>query len=123
MKAIKRVTLVLLVIFFVVSCGKEENTNKSTCDLTDPIEELSWLKEIKNSITNCSCEMSIIQATYDNQTVFYTLMTDPLCDGVQSIVLLDCKGKIVETFANSEISGYKEKETNMKVLYRCKTSN
>lgn len=123
METIKRVTLVLLVIFFVTGCGKEENANKSTCALTNPIEELSWLKEMKNSLTNCSCEMSIIQATYNNQTVFYTLMTDPLCDGVQSIVLLDCKGKILKTFANSEISGYKDKETNMKVLYRCKTSN
>ncbi|MDD2307548.1 MAG: hypothetical protein PHP53_22785 [Prolixibacteraceae bacterium] len=119
----KKIFILLITIFVVASCGKDENTNKSVCNLTDPIEELSWLKEMKNTMTNCSCEMSIVQANYNNQTVFYTMMTDPLCNGVQTIILYDCEGKIVKTIANSEISSYKAEETNMKVLYRCKTSN
>lgn len=119
----KRTFILLITILFAASCGKDKNTNKSVCDLTDPIEELSWLKEMKNTMTNCSCEMSIVQATYNNQTVFYTMMTDPLCNGVQTIILYDCEGKIVKTIANDEIPSYKAEETNMKVLYRCKTSN
>ncbi len=119
----KRKFIILITIFIIASCGKDENTNKSVCDLTDPIEELSWLKEMKNSMTNCSCKMSIVQATYNSQTVFYTMMTDPLCDGFQTIILLDCERKTVKTITNGEISSYKAKETNMKVLYRCKTSS
>ena len=119
----KKTFILFITIFFAASCGKDENTSKSTCDLTNPIEELSWLKEMKNTMTNCSCEMSIVQATYNNQTVFYTMMIDPLCDGVQTIILYDCEGKIEKTIANSEISSYKAEETNMKVLYRCKTSS
>jgi len=119
----KRTFILLITIFIIASCGKDENANKSVCNSTDPIEELSWLKEMKNTMTNCSCEMSIVQATYNSQTVFYTIMTDPLCDAIQTIILYDCEGKVVKTIANNEIPSYKAEETNMKVLYRCKTSN
>lgn len=119
----KRTLIILITIFIVASCGKDENTGKSTCDLADPIEELPWLKEIKNSLTNCSCEISILQATYKNQTVFYTAMTDPLCDGVQTITLLDCEGKVIRSIANDDIPSFHENATNIKALYRCKTSH
>lgn len=118
----KRICMILLAIFFIASCGKDENAGKTTCELSDPIEELPWLKEIKNSLTNCSCEISILQATYKNQTVFYTAMTDPLCDGVQTIILLDCEGKVIRSIPNDDIQSFHENATNIKALYRCKKS-
>lgn len=123
MKIVKVFSKVLLVIFVISSCGKDENTGKSTCDLANPIEELLWLKEIKTTMTNCSCEMSIIQATYNNQTVFYTMMTDALCDGVQTITLLNCEGKVVENIKQDKFQTFLGKVSNVKNLYRCKTSN
>jgi len=122
MKIVKVFSIVLLVIFVTSSCGKDENTGKSTCDLANPIEELLWLKEIKTTMTNCSCEMSILQATYNNQTVFYTMMTDPLCDGVQTITLLNCEGKVVENIKQDKFQAFLGKVSNVKNLYRCKTS-
>ena len=118
----KKISLFIWVILFLVSCAKDENSNKKICDFTDPIEQLSWLKEIKNSMTNCSCEMSIMQATYENQTIFYAAMTDLLCDGYQTITIYDCDGKVIRAFKNSELQGFYEKQTNKKVLYRCKTT-
>ena len=118
----KRISMIFLVIIFISSCVKDENACKTTCEFSDPIEELPWLKEIKNTMTNCSFEMSIFQATYDNQTVFYTVMTDPLGNGVQTITLLDCEGKVIRSIANNDIPSFHENAANIKALYRCKTS-
>jgi len=63
--------------------------------------------------------MSIIQATYNKQTVFYTAMTDPLCDGLYSIVLRDCKGDTIKSYGNIyQVTG--NEISDIKVLYRCK---
>lgn len=118
----KKLSLILLVLFFAVSCGKDDDSNKSACNYTNPIEELSWLKAIKNSMTNCSCEMSILQATYNQQTVFYVSMTDPLCDGLQTTILLNCEGKIVEVIQPEKFQEFLSKITSIRNLYRCKTS-
>ena len=109
-----RIILVSLILLF--SCEKNDNI----CNCNDPLNDLVWLKELKNSFTNCTCEMSVIQAYYKNQIVFYTEMTDPLCDGFQNLVLLDCKGNVAKSYEsgdqsmNSEVMG-------RNVLYRCKT--
>lgn len=123
MKIVKVFSIVLLVVFVISSCGKDENTGKSTCDLANPIEELPWLKEIKNSLTNCSIEMSILQGTYKNQTVFYVSMTDPRVDAIQTATLLDCEGKVIEVIKPDKYQTFLDKVSNVKNLYRCKTSN
>jgi len=119
----KKLLLIFLPMLFVAGCVKDVKDTSSTCDLNDPIEELAWLKEVKNSLINCTCEMSIIQATYNDQTVFYVAMTDPLCDGIQAVSLLDCEGKVVTNLTNNEYLGLKDSLTNIKILYRCKTSD
>jgi hypothetical protein len=112
----KRLSIIFVFLVLLLSCEKNDNT----CNCNDPITDLAWLKELKNSFTNCFCEMSIIQATYNNQTVFYVAMTDPLCDGIQNIELLDCKGDSIKTYEPGDQAAYNE-ITNRKVLYRCKT--
>ena len=119
----KRLYAALLVLFFIASCSKEDETKIKTCDFSDPIEELQWLKEIRNTMTNCSCELSILLATYNNQTVFYVAMTDPLCNGVQTTTLLDCEGKVIEVIQSEKYQAFLGKVSNVKNLYRCKTTN
>jgi hypothetical protein len=82
----------------------------------------TWFWELKNGLTNCICEISIIQAAYQHQTVFYTAVTDPLCNGVNTPTLLNCEGEIVKTFTLSETDqkDFYENVIDKKVLYRCK---
>jgi hypothetical protein len=111
-------TISLSLVFLLVSgCRKEI---RQTCQTNDPLQELSWLREVKNSLGNCSCEKSIIQATYEGQTVFYVAMTDPVCDGIQDYVLLDCEGKVVRTFKYDHLEEFWKNIKIDAVLYRCK---
>ena len=112
----KKLSLILVFLVLLLSCEKNDNT----CNCNDPLRDLAWLKEVKTSLTNCSCEMSIIQATYNRQTVFYTAMTDPLCDGIFPIVLLDCEGATVKSYESANQIPDND-ITYKKTLYRCKT--
>jgi hypothetical protein len=64
--------------------------------------------------------MSVIQGTYNKQTVFYTAMTDPLCDGGGSYTIFNCKGESIKSYAVGDQTFFNE-ITDRKVLYRCKT--
>ena len=112
----KKLFVIAGFIILFLGCEKKDNV----CNCKDPLNDLSWLKELKSSLTECSCEISIIQATYNDQTVFYQAMTDPLCDGVYPVVLLDCNGNTVKSFES--ISQVPDNAiTNVKAIYRCKT--
>ena len=65
----KKLSFIIFSLVLLLSCEKNDNT----CNCNDPLKDLSWLKDIQTSFTNCSCEMSIIQATYNNQTVNVTI--------------------------------------------------
>lgn len=114
----KQLLTISIAIFLFISCTKEKNENLN-CVLTDPIDELPWLKEIKNSLTNCTSEVSIIQANYQSQTVFYTAITDPLFDGIQSYTLLNCEGKVVEIINADNMQNFLANISDVKNLYRC----
>lgn len=116
----KHLFTILVFLFLIASCSKENDQNKQICNLADPLNELAWLKDLKNTLTNCSCEISIIQATYKKQTVFYTAMTDMLCDGIQSYTLYSCEGKIIEVIPSDKIQLFMADVTDIKNLYRCK---
>ncbi len=90
------------------------------CLSKDPVNEPGWLKTMKDSLVNCSCQVSILQGTYNNQTVFFTLMNDPRCDGVFGTSLYDCDGNMVRTFGKDDYQAY---EADVKIdttLYVCK---
>ena len=111
----KKLTIIISFLVLLLGCEK----SVKTCNSDDPLKDLAWLQEVKTSLTNCSCEMSIIQATYNKQTVFYTAMTDPICNGIYPIVLRDCTGDIVKSYES--LNQVKDNDiTNIKTLYRCK---
>lgn len=115
--------LFLLILFLVISCVKDDAVEDRTCELTNPIDELTWLKEIKNSMSNCNPERSIIQAKYFDQTVFYTAITDPLFDGIQTVKVFDCKGELFRNLSAPEYLEFIGKSSDIKVLHRCKEQN
>jgi len=114
----KKYSLFFLILILVLGCEKVDKTCNCK-NLVNPVEELTWLKELKASFTNCTCQESIIQASYNKQTVFYSIMNDPLCDGVQNIILLDCAGDTLKTYTALNQSFYSE-VTNQKEIYTCK---
>jgi hypothetical protein len=110
--------LIFVILILIFSCEKRD----IICNCNNPIDDLSWLKEIKASFTNCTCQMSIFQASYNKQTVFYYVMNDPRCNGIQQqISILDCTGAILKTYSqNDQIFG--TEVTDRKVIYTCKTN-
>jgi hypothetical protein len=117
----KNFSLLIIACCLILSCSKEKQSNVA-CNSSDPVNEVSWMKEMKASLTNCSCEMSIIQGTYQGKTVFFIAMTDALCNGISSAALFDCKGVLVKSFSAAEYADFNNTVTRDKVLYRCKTS-
>ena len=111
----------LLMGIYLFGCEKSDKETLNACRSTDPLENVIWLKTIKNELTNCYCEMSIIQGKYNNQTVFYVALTDPLCNGISTPTLYDCDGNIIRTFTMNDFQEFYKNVNAEKVLYRCKT--
>jgi len=116
----KHFFIILVFSILFASCSKEKDQNKQICNLADPINELPWLKEIKNSLTNCPWQTAIIQAIYDGQTVFYTVMNDPLANSVQTYTLYNCEGKVIEVIPSDKAQNFRDNITDVKNLYQCK---
>lgn len=112
----KKLILVFLFFTLIISCEKTEKV----CDCVNPIEDLAWLNELKSSFTNCYCEMSIFQASYEEHTVFYVAMTDGLCDGYYPIILLDCNGEKLKTYEPND-PALSSEISNREVISRCKS--
>jgi hypothetical protein len=90
------------------------------CPTAETLDATPWLAELKSSITNCTCEISIIQATYKGKTVFYKGMTDALCNGIDIPTLYNCSGNVVKSFTDSAADQEDLKNISIvEVLYRC----
>ena len=101
----------------IISCSTKEN-DIPVCEVDNPIEELEWLKEIKNSIDSCLCETSIYQGLYKGQTVFYMVCRPECCD-MGDFTLWDCNGNIVKEFRIIDYDPEEDKVENIKTLYTC----
>jgi len=114
----KLLYFLFLLVLVHSNCSKD-NTNIPDCTFENPIEELNWLKQVKNSLTNCSCQTSIIQGKFREETVFYTRMDDPACNSIFNVTLWDCNGDVVKEykFGDSEVF-YKEVDY-VRNLYTC----
>jgi len=108
-----------MLALLVFSCEKDcPDHHTGACLAEDPINEIGWLTNLKNSITNCACQTSVMQGTYRfHRTVFFVLMNDPLCNGSGNIALYDCEGKLIKV--TDDIAEFGDNVTIDKVLYTC----
>jgi hypothetical protein len=82
----KQITLLLFAIYFL-ACSKEDRY-KNICNADNPFE-MEWISELHN----CACTVSIFQAEYEGDPVFWQLMNDPLCQGIiENIEVRCCTG-------------------------------
>ena len=109
--------LIFAATLFSCNCEDDDDPAINACISSDAINEIPWLINLKNSIDNCSCQTSVMKGTYGLQTVYFVLMNDPLCNGIGTIDLFNCKGEPVGTIELAEFAEQGKIDT---VLYSCK---
>jgi len=102
----------------LISCEKSENSIPD-CNVENPLEELDWLKDVKNSLTNCTCQISILQGKYREKTVFYIMNTDPVCNSVFQVVLWDCNGNVVKEYKPGQNDIFSSEVELVDNIYTC----
>jgi hypothetical protein len=102
----------------IISCEKSEK-NIPDCNVQNPLEDLDWLKDVKNSLTNCTCQISILQGKYKEKTVFYLMNTDPVCNSVFHVVLWDCKGDVVKEYKPGQNDIFNSEVELVDNIYTC----
>ena len=109
-----------LILMILMAQGCEDNSPSRRCSAGET-EVDALIDEIKASLTNCGCDISIIQGTYKGQTVFFTAITDPACNSIDTPTLYDCSGNVVRIFTTSESDQKElaEKVSRDQVLYTC----
>ena len=98
----KKNILILTTSLLLLSCDVFDKQTNTELILANPMEDYAWLKGLKTTMTNCSCEISIIQGTDNRRTVFFIALTDELCDGIDMPTLNDSNGKAVRTFTSTD---------------------
>ncbi len=105
-----------IALSFVVLLSCEKNS-ENACENEDPFDA-KWLNNWKQNLQNCYCEFNIIQANYNEETVFYINMTNRACDDAIEFNLYSCNGYLIKTLDLDEASLLKEKDT----LYTCEAT-
>jgi len=80
-------SILTLLVFF--SCEKEDSESNA-CNVSDPAEELLWLKSI---LTDLSEFDYIMVANYKGSTVFYNGNCNPVVNYVS--VVYNCDGDVI----------------------------
>ncbi len=113
--------IAVILLFFMLSCSKEDR-HGNQCDAENPFE-MGWMSEWIADLQNCFCRVSIFQADYDGETVFWQLMTDPQCQGlIENITVYCCIGcelLVLEDY--DDLVEFQQKVTDMKIIYNCPT--
>ena len=105
----KIITSVLILLLGFSSCDASKN-DTSKCEVQNPLEDLAWLKELKESLKDSNLEKTIYQASYKKETVFYLMITDPRVRLAFGVTLWNCEGKVIREFKSGE---YKEFDTQV----------
>jgi hypothetical protein len=115
-----KIFLFAVASILLINCSKDDKVATKNCNCDNPMEDLAWLKSVKDSLSDCPCRISVIQATYQHQEVFYLTLSDPLCDGVSYPALLDCSGKLVKQFTMENMKDFDKQVTVDSVVYSCR---
>ena len=93
----------IVTLFSIISCGKEKSEN-NVCNVSNPVEELVWLKTMTNNLSEYDF---IMIANYKGETIFYRGNCNPLANYVSSAY--KCNGDVIGYVNDirSEISGDK----------------
>lgn len=112
--------LSILLIFMLFSC-EDKVADPGICNAENPLS-MEWMQDWVKDMQYCSCTISIFQADYESETVFWKMMTDPQCQTVFSeITVFNCSGMEYITIKSyDELFDFQEKVSGMKIIYQCK---
>lgn len=116
MKNIIKISLIILVFS---SCDKPLSETEK-CNYSNPLEEIEWLIEMKNTFeTDQESNQKIIQYDYKNEKVFYIIHCDNCPDATTSV--LNCQKETICQFGGiagmNTCPNFTNEASNKKVLY------
>jgi hypothetical protein len=114
--------IVLTILTLIAGCENAESIPE--CSYSEPMEELTWLRNYAAESTNCTCQISLMQGTYTqpgkHETVFFKLENDPLCNSVFGAVLYNCAGETVKAYGAGDSDQFSKEVKIDKTLQACK---
>ena len=110
----------ILFFLIVISGCRRDETNSNTCNPENPLE-MQWISDWVSELQHCVCTISIFQAEYKGETVFWPLMNDPLCKSViENIPVYNCLGDEILTLNNYEDwFAFNTETSDLKIIYVC----
>lgn len=116
----KNIILPICLLLLAFSCKKTESTEQ-VCNVSNPLEEIDWLKEIKDYYDQdmTQFQQSITQYTYHNEYVFAINNCVGCADGM--IMVYDCEKNEVCQFGgiagSNTCPDFETSASNKIVLY------
>lgn len=109
----------VLSVFFLIGCDDKQQS-LTDCNPENPLE-MNWMAEWVGELQNCACTISVFQAKYDGEPVFWPLITDPLCQTIiENIPVFNCLGEEILTLNNNnDWQEFSTKITGRKIIYVC----
>jgi hypothetical protein len=113
----KRLFLLSIILISFLACEKNDGNSLSSKN----IEDQEWYKKLKiPCVQNSVCNTMIIKALYNNDTVYYTQLSGPLCDFDFSATLLNNDGKVIkEYYGSNALTTFNNEVTYIKTTYKC----
>jgi hypothetical protein len=119
MKNIKLLAFVLIVI--LSACNKDDEDSSNVCDIENPLEDLTWLKDIKRTfdLNQSPQREQIIQYRYHGDDVFLIDACFQCPDAITYV--RDCEGEIICEFGGiagmNTCPDFDQDATNEIILY------
>ncbi|NMH89758.1 hypothetical protein [Flavivirga algicola] len=91
---------VLLLLLIISSCKNDDDNSNTTCNVSNPVEDLTWLKEIIEDFKQSTLvdESYVYKATYEGKTVFIIGNCCATCNSLTLVAY--CNGDFVFNLDN-----------------------
>src|ERR1700704_6192502 len=91
--------LLFSIIIFLFACDEPVSCSENTCSVTDPLEELEWLRTEINALAlpvnaPLKAYFYATMAKYNGNTVFMIKNCCPFCNTTPPIIK-NCNGKVL----------------------------
>ncbi len=113
-------TIVLIVTLFFLSCTSD-NEDPKTCGTNNPLEDIAWLKELKENVEMSASPAKAVftQYTYNNETVF---SIDTCADCADNLITVyNCEKEVICMFGGigglNTCPDFEQKATNKLILW------